>query len=143
MHAVNGGKRLYTSQPGDLSRIGGDQQLAAAPMRNAVRFTVAVELLSPRHAEPRFQRAGGVVDAGMNHLAVARASARADGAGAFQNHCFQAPLTKRTTDGQADHSGADHHCVDFVHLVPEMRNGDHWGAVVVKVTTLEAATATS
>src|SRR5262249_61901943 len=57
---------------GELAFGGGDDQLAAAPVRHAGRRAVIGELVVPRDAGARLERAFRVVDAGVDHLAVPR-----------------------------------------------------------------------
>ena len=65
--------------------LGRDDQLAAAPVRHAVRGAEFVEHAPAAHAVPRAQRAGRVVHAGMDHLAVARGHAVADAVGRLRD----------------------------------------------------------
>ena len=70
--AVRLGAALDAGEHRVFLGIGRDDQLAAVGMRHALRGAVGVERLAPRHAEPRHEAAGRVVDAGVDHLAVAR-----------------------------------------------------------------------
>jgi hypothetical protein len=72
-----------------------DDELAAAPMRHAVRLAVRVQLLAAGDAEARLQRGRRVVQAGMDHLAVARADAVADAAGRLEERASRARARER------------------------------------------------
>ena len=78
--AVGVGLVADRPQLGDLRLVGRDDELSAAPVRHAVRAAVLVEEMPPRDAGARLERALGVVDAGVDHLGVARARVRADAA---------------------------------------------------------------
>ena len=81
LHAVGDGRAARSraaSRPAPASPA--TIELAAAPMRDAVRLAVRVEQAPPGDAEARLERAGRVVDAGVDDLAVARADAGADAA---------------------------------------------------------------
>jgi hypothetical protein len=54
-----------------LFRRGCDDQLAAVAMRNAVIGAIPIQRVPAADAHLRHQAAGAVVDAGMDHLAVA------------------------------------------------------------------------
>ena len=56
----------------------GDDQLAEAAMLDAMVPAIVIEHVAAGDAEPGPQAAGGVIDAGMDHLAVARGDLAAD-----------------------------------------------------------------
>ena len=72
---------LDRAQRLDLRRRRRDDELAAAPMADAARLAIGIEQAPAGDAEPRLQRAGRVVEAGVDDLAVARADAVADAGG--------------------------------------------------------------
>ena len=53
------------------------------------------------------KRAGRIIHAGMDHLAVARGHAVADAAGRFRDDHLMAGKRRRARDREADHAGAD------------------------------------
>src|SRR5262249_46165814 len=61
------------AEPLELGTLDGDDQLAAALVWNPAAGAVLVELARAFDAEPRLQRSGLVVDAGVDHAAVVRA----------------------------------------------------------------------
>ena len=65
--------------------LGGNDQLAHAPVRHAALAAIAVEQAAPFYAAARFQRARRVIHAGVDDLAVARRRAGADGVGTLQH----------------------------------------------------------
>jgi hypothetical protein len=69
-HAVLRRAREELVQTRNLRLVGGDDDLAAAIVRNAVLVAVGVERAASIHAELRLQGSGGVVDAGMDDAAV-------------------------------------------------------------------------
>jgi hypothetical protein len=99
----------------DLGRAGGDDQLAAAPVGNPAFGAVGIQLAPAGDAKPRLERAGRVVDAGVDHFAVARADAGAEGRFGFEDNHLAAPVGKLPCHGEADDTGADHHAIDFFH----------------------------
>ena len=116
VHAVGGGALLNGAQFIDLRGAGGHDQLAAALVRHAAFGAVGVQLLLALHAQPRLERAGRVVDAGVNHLAVARAGAGAKGVGGLQQHDLAAGQRQRACHRQPNHACADHDCVHGLHI---------------------------
>jgi hypothetical protein len=64
---------------GDLALVGGDDQLAAAPVLHAVLAAEAVKHHLALDAEPGLGKAGRVIDASVDDFAVARAHPRLDG----------------------------------------------------------------
>ena len=53
-----------------LRRVGGDDQLAGPRVRNVVLRAERVQPIAPLDAQPRLQRSGRIVDAGVNDAAV-------------------------------------------------------------------------
>src|ERR1700687_6503369 len=84
-HAVGARRRGDPVQLGKLGLRGGDDELAAAPMGDAVPATEVVQALTPRDAQAGLERAVRIVDAGVDHLAVARAGAGAEVRGRLEN----------------------------------------------------------
>ncbi len=92
----------------ELGLVGGDDQLAAFVMRHAVRGAKFVQHAPAAHAVARAQRAGRVVHAAMDDLAVARGDAGADGIGRFRHHHLVALARHCARHRQADHAGSNH-----------------------------------
>ena len=111
-HTVGGGALLNGAQFIDLGGAGGHDQLAAALVADAALRAVVVQHLPALHAQPRLQRTLRVVNAGVNHFAVAGAGAGAKGVGGFQHQHFAPSQRQRARHGQAHHARADHHGVD-------------------------------
>ena len=82
------------------------QQLAAARVRHVVLGAEGVEQLLAAHAQRGPQAARRIVDAGVDHLAVARARLRADQLVLLQHHRLVAGHGQRARDGQPDGTGA-------------------------------------
>jgi hypothetical protein len=68
--AVGSSSALELVQPLQLGAVGGDDDLAAALAGQALALAVLVHLVGPLHAQPSLQRAGDVVDAGVDHARV-------------------------------------------------------------------------
>jgi hypothetical protein len=60
------------------------------------------------HTMPGAQRVGRIVQAGVDHFAVARGDAVSDAAGHFGDGDLMAGLRRGARDGQSDHAGTDH-----------------------------------
>src|SRR5690606_27053401 len=97
------GNRL---QSGKAGRIGCDDELAAAAMRNPSRLAIGVQARRAVDADAGFQRTGRVVEAGGNHLAVARADAQPETSFALEDEYCAAGLCKRASDRQSEYAGA-------------------------------------
>ena len=69
--AVGPGLRLERREPGGLGRVCRHDQLAAAPMGDAVLAAEIVEQGLALDAEPRFGESGLVIDPGVDDFAVA------------------------------------------------------------------------
>ena len=66
-------------------------------------------------AHPRHQASGRVIDAGVDHLAVARGGDGADAFGRFQHDDFAAGLRQPPRDRETDHARADDDAIDPIH----------------------------
>src|SRR5438876_11180347 len=97
----------------NLVRVGGDDQLAAAPVRNATLGEETIERAPARHAQLRLERPRGIVDSRVNDLAVARAGARADRALALEHDGFAPAERQGSGDGETHHAGADYDRVNL------------------------------
>src|SRR5262245_42488831 len=91
----------------DLGVPGGDDQLAALVVGNAVRGTIRVEQAPSVGAVKRAKRAGRVVDAAMDHLAVARGRAGADPFGGLGDDHLVTLECGGACNRQPDHARAD------------------------------------
>ena len=110
-----GGIGADGGQRRELGLVGGDDQLAAAGVRHAALGAVAIEELLAGNAEPRLEAALGIVDAGMDHLAVARAGLGADGVRTLQDDHLEPGHGQPARAGEAHHTGPDHDAVDPLH----------------------------
>jgi hypothetical protein len=99
-----------------LRRIRRHDQLAAAPVRHAALGAVGVQALAPRDAGARLERARRIVDAGVDHLGVARAGVRADGVLGLEDHHLAAGERQRARHREAHHPGADDCGVDAIQV---------------------------
>src|ERR1035437_6169944 len=77
-HAVGPPPGLELVEPGKLGRLGRDDQLPAALVRDLVALAEGVEPAHPLHAQARLQRARAVVDAGVDHARVGPGLVTAD-----------------------------------------------------------------
>ena len=72
------GAALELLQAAELGGVGGDDQLAAALVGDVALLAVLVQLARALHAQARLQRAGRVVDAGVDHPGVVAGLVLAD-----------------------------------------------------------------
>ena len=94
-----------------------DDQLAAAPVRHAMRGAVVVEKALAFDAAARFQRSLRVINAGVNYLGVPRAGAQACGKshrGRAQDD-LSSGERQLARDREADHARADDDGVNAIH----------------------------
>ena len=96
-------------------RRGRDDQLAAIAVRDAVIPAIPIEGALAADAHPRHQAARLVVDAGVDHLAVARGCHGADAFGRLQNDHLAAGLRQPPRDRKADHPRTDDDALNLVH----------------------------
>ena len=102
------GRRLPDGgELGELALRCRHQQLAAARVRHVVLGAEGVEQLLAAHAQRGAQAARRIVDAGVDHLAVARARLRADQGVLLQHHRLVAGQGQRARHGQPDGAGPD------------------------------------
>src|ERR1700726_2348471 len=90
LHAVGARRGGDPRQLGKLGLGGGDDELAAAPLGDAALATEVVQALTARDAQACLERAARIIDAGMDHLAVARAGAGAEALAGFKNQYLAA-----------------------------------------------------
>ena len=95
--------------------VRGNNQLAAAPVRHAVRDAVLVEELLAGDTAARLKRPLGVVDAGVDHFGVARAGVRADRVFGLEHYDLAPGARELARYREADHARADHDGVDAFH----------------------------
>jgi hypothetical protein len=105
------------------------QEVPAAPMPDAIIAAEVIEAGSSVNPESRFAQPGGVIDARVNDLAVARADPDADPVLAFDDDHFAAGARQLAHDGEADDAGADDKTVDSLPCLPtslerKMRKAD-------------------
>ncbi len=102
-------------------RRGRDDQLAAIAMRDAVIAAILIERRLAADAHPRHQAAGLVIDAGVDHLAVARRGHGADTLGRLQHDHLAAGLRQPPRDRKTDHPRTDNDALDLVHSPLQIR----------------------
>jgi hypothetical protein len=115
LDAIGGAAARQRLQPAEFALVGGDDQLAAAPMRDAMRLAIGIEPRPALDAEPRLQAARGVIDAGVDHLAVARRGLLAGRGARFHHDDGAAGERQRARDCEADDARADDERVDVAH----------------------------
>ena len=105
--AVDARLALVVAQYLGLGFGGCHDQLANALVGHVEGFAVFVKERLAAHAQMRLERAGGIVDAGVDYLGVAAGCFRADDAVALQHQHLAAGLSKRPGNRQAHHACAD------------------------------------
>jgi hypothetical protein len=92
---------------------------SSASLGDAVRSAEVVEQAAAARAVPRAQRAGRIIDAGVNDLAVARGHAVADAAGRLGDDHVMAAQRRRPGDGKSNYARANDeylHALSPLHL---------------------------
>ena len=107
-------------EPAALVVAGRHDDLAEARVRHPAVGAEGVEPLAAPHAEPRLGRALRVVDAGVDHLGIARAGLAADETLGLEHQHLVPGLRQRPRRRQPDDARPDHDAPDLVHL----RSGD-------------------
>ncbi|MNC87525.1 hypothetical protein D3C83_32550 [compost metagenome] len=74
---------------------------------------VAVEREPAGDAQARLERIRRIIDAGVDHLGIARAGMRADRLFRLEDHDLAPVVREPARDSEADHTGADHRAIDF------------------------------
>ena len=87
--------------------VGGDDQLAAFAMADAVGGAKLVEHAAAADAQRRAQRVGGVIKTGVDHLGIARRNAIGDAAGDFGHGDVVAKQSRGAGHRQPDHTCTD------------------------------------
>ncbi|CAH1694025.1 hypothetical protein CHELA40_50722 [Chelatococcus asaccharovorans] len=113
--AIGGRMRRDTGDAFALAVVSGNDQFATGPVRDATLGTISVKPPATFHAEACHQAAMGIVDARMDHLAVARGCLCADGAGGFEDEDIPPRLGEAARDGKADNAGTDNNDIDVFH----------------------------
>ena len=108
-------------QPLHLSLRVGDDELAAFPCGDPMRGAPVIETPAPLHAHPRLQAAFRVIDPGMDHFGIAGRGFRPERPRRLKDHHLATRRRQRPRDGQSDHPGADHHCLNFIHGADDRR----------------------
>ena len=85
-------------------------------MRDAVVAAILVQGVLAADAHLRHQAVGTVVDAGVDHLAVARGGDGADALGGFQHDHFAAGLGQAPGDRKSDHTRSDDDAINLFHV---------------------------
>ena len=87
--------------------VAGDDQLAAAFVRDLMLGAKRIQLAASLHAQPRLERALRVVEAGVDDAAVVRAGVQAGTRMALEHADRQSAPRNGTSGGQPGHTGAD------------------------------------
>src|SRR5713226_8137424 len=121
LHTVRASAREQRLQAGDLVCPLRDDDLSAVAMRYTVTGAEVVHQMTAVGAEPCFQRAKGVVDAGVDDAAVVGAGVEA-GAGVTFNEAGRSPTHgQRARRGETGDAGADHGDIDRFHCAVQLR----------------------
>jgi hypothetical protein len=107
-HAVDLRLLVHDREPLDFTRVGGNDELAAFAVRDAVRGAEIVEHAPSARAVVRAPRPGRIIKTRVDDLAVARGDAGADAGGRLRNHHVMAGDGRRACDRQPDHARSDH-----------------------------------
>ena len=99
-------------QGGDLGVFGRDQQLADLRMRNETAAAEGIEPAPTLDAEDRLQRAGRIIDSGMDHFGIAGAGDGAHRGLGFQHQHLAAGPGEAAPDGEPQYAGPDNSHID-------------------------------
>src|SRR5262249_16385095 len=105
----------------DFALLGRHDQLAAARKVHTMAFEEGVERTATFDTEPRFERAGGVMQAGVNDFGIARRNSASDAILPLQHSDAPAAFDQRVSAGEPDNAGADHNRVKIRHT-PSFRS---------------------
>ncbi len=123
INAVAGGRLLDFAKARELLIVGRDDEFFAARIINAIFLAEPVELMLAINAEVRPQAVLGIVDAGVNDLAVARTRLRTDQIMALGDDHLLARHGEGPGNGKTDHAGPYNdglHIRRHVRLAPWM-----------------------
>ncbi len=120
-----------------FGRVRRDDQLAALAVRHVVRGAIGVKHAPPARAVDRAQRAGRVVHAGVDHLAVARGNAAADAGCLLGDDDIMAGERGRARNREPDDAGTDDQNLHGSEFSPDgpKRNRRLYAAVPAKAGT--------
>jgi len=119
--AVGFAAALEIFQFGGLVGVGGDEEFSGAAMGNVVGGAEFVGEAIAFEAVARFEGVSRVVEAGMDHAAVARAGGHAGFGKRFDEKDVVPAGGEFAGDGAADDSAADDEDVGLVHGVKRIR----------------------
>src|SRR5437763_15294653 len=111
------GKLIVAATEGELPEL---TRLAAAARANGVELALLgpAEARAAGDAQACLERAARIVDAGVDHLAVARAGAGAEAPGGFEDQDLAAPQRQFPRHRKPDHARPDHDHIRAVHSPP-------------------------
>jgi hypothetical protein len=115
-HAVLRRTSGYLVENAQLIMVDGNNELSAQRIWDGTRLAVVDEQFASLNAQARHETARGIVDAGVNNLAVSGRSMHPDRNFPFQ-HDYLVPCARQlTSDGKTDNACSDHDAVDFGHV---------------------------
>ncbi len=119
--AVRRGEEIF--QERRLFPVGGHDQLAQPLVGDVICLEKIVQEIPAAHAQPGFQRVLGIIETGVNDLAVAARSLPSERGMALHhdNGAFPEPLRERVRDGQSDRPRADDQKIGFFHSVTSLQ----------------------
>jgi hypothetical protein len=98
----------------NLFFAGGDDDLPQLPMGNPAILAVPIEPLPTLHTRARLERSLRIVDARVNHFAVAARDLAGDPVVSLEHHHTAVRAGQGRRGGQTDHPGAHHHHIRLV-----------------------------
>ncbi len=112
LHAIGQGLLQHCIDAGDVLFARGHHQLAASIEGHLVGVQEGIEPPPARHAQPRFQRAGRIVESAVDHFGIARGDPLADRRRPLQHHHREAALGQGIGCRQAHRASAHDGCVE-------------------------------
>src|SRR3990167_3170491 len=116
MHAARLGVALQLFELGDFCAFHGYQQFAQPAVRHLMAAAPGIQAFAAFQAQFGLERAGRVVDAGVDHLGVAAGGVSADQALRLDYQADLPRLAQARGAGQAERAGANNQGIDTVHV---------------------------
>ena len=114
-HAVRLGLRLDGGELVDFRFAHGDEKLAAPPVRNMIVPAELIEHRFAADAPASLIEVARIVDARVDHLAVARADPGTDAILAFDDDDLASCPRQSSGGRETDNAGSDNEAIDRFH----------------------------
>ena len=106
-------------EPSELVSVSGDHELSALPVRHTMSGAKLIKHTAAGWTVAGAQGAGGIIEAGMDHLAVARGGTGADGVGGLRHDHVVPGERRRPRTGEPHHPRSDHQHLHGIQPEPD------------------------